>query len=249
MWRYSTGLVQALAKDKSLKEALHGYVVRIYAGAQPATADTAVNGTKLYELTLADGAFTGVASTRQIDNILIGSSTEGHTFVAEIAATSESYSYTALAGSSTSIVASALAELIDASPTVSAVASGANIIVRARFAGVAFVMTEGSDTGTMTFSTLTANARTNGLNWGSASDGVLSKESGTWSDTAEADGTAAWFRVCRYADAGGASTSEIRADGNCSTTTGDMVLRTLNIVTGDPLTLDTFNITIPKVRS
>lgn len=248
MWKYSTGLVSQLAGHKSLKESLHGFVIRIYSGSQPTDADTAINGTLLYELTLAGGAFDGTASTRQVDKIVVGSFTEGHTFAVSVDA-GTTYTYTALADSSTTIVAAGLAALIDASDIVSAVSSGADIIVRARFAGVAFTLAEEADTGTLTLSTLVANARTNGLNWGDETGGVLSKESGAWQDNAIATNTAAWFRVCRYADAGGASESEVRADGICSTTSGEMILRTLNIVTADPLTLDTFTITIPKVRT
>ena len=247
-WKYSTGLVNALAGHKSIKEALHGFVVRIYSGSQPTNADTATNGTLLYELTYGGGAFTGTASTAQVDKIVVGSSTEGHTFNVSVDA-GTTYSYTALAGSSTTIVATALAALINESLIVSAVSSGADIIVRARFAGIAFTLADETSTGTITLSTLVANARTNGLHWGSVADGVLSKEAGNWQDTAIADGTAAWFRVCRYGDAGGASTTEVRADGNCSTTSGDMILRTLTVETADPLTLDTFDITIPKVRA
>jgi phage tail sheath gpL-like len=248
MWRYSTNLVNELGGHKSLKEAMLDCELRIYSGGQPADADSAFTGTLLYRLSLAGAAFTGVASTAQIDKIVAGSSSEGHTFAVSVGGVT--YTYTALAGSSTTIVATGLAALINASPVVSAVSSGADIIVRARFAGNAFTLAEEADTGTLALSTLVANARGNGLQLGSVSAGVISKESGAWQSLAAlADGTAGYFVFCQYGDAGAAVTTYNRIMGSCSTTSGDMRLRTLAIETGDPITIDTCTITLPMVRT
>lgn len=249
-WRYSTGLVNARGAHKSLKEALHGYVIRMYSGTQPATADAAVTSGSvlLATMTLNGDTFDGTASTRQVDKIVVGSSTEAHTFNVSVDG-GTTYTYTAGAGSSTTIVATALAAAIDASDIVSAVSSGADVIVRARFGGVAFTLADETSTGTVTLSTLVANARTNGLNWGAVADGVLSKEAGVWEGDAVADGQLNWFRICRYADAGGLSTSEIRADGFISTTSGEMILTSITTSTGVPVRLDTATITLVKVRT
>ena len=250
MVKFSTSTVQGLAKYKTLKEQFNDGVLRIYSGAQPANADAAINGVLLFEVTKNGGTFAaGTKSTAQVDKIVVGSYTEGHTFAVSIDA-GTTYTYTALAGSSTTIVATGLAALINESEIVSAVSSGADVIVRARFAGVAFVSAEETDTGTLTLSTLVANVRAQGIQFGTATDGVLAKETGDWEGVALADGVAAWFRFCaNAADNGGASSALPRIDGSCSTTSGDLVLRTLNIVTGDPLVITACNITMPKVRT
>lgn len=249
MVKFSTGTVQGLAKYKTLKEQFNDGVLRIYSGSQPANADATVNGTLLFEVTLNGGTFAaGTKSTAEIDKIVVGSSTEGHTFAVSVGGAT--YTYTALAGSSTTIVATGLAALINESDVVSAVSSGADIIVRARFAGVAFTLAEETDTGTLTLSTLVANARAQGIQFGSASDGVLSKETGDWEGAAIVGGTAAWFRICgNAADLTGSSSTLPRIDGSCSTTSGDMVLRTLTIVAADPIVITQCDITIPKVRT
>jgi hypothetical protein len=249
MFRLSTGCVNKLAKGKTIKEIFHDGVLNIYSGAQPATADTATSGTLLAQISYASGAFTaGTKSTRQISKDVIGSSTEGHTFTLTINGTG--YTYTAGAGSSTTIVATALAALVDEDDLVEAYTDqGANLFVRSRYGGVSFTIVE-SGTGTQTVTTPVANSRANGLHFGSASAGVLSKESGTWSGDGIADGQAGWFRFCGNAtDAGGASTTLVRMDGSISTTLGDLILRSLTVETGVPITIDQFDITFPMVRT
>lgn len=244
MWKYSTFLVQTLATHKSLKEALQGLVLRVYSDSQPITADHPVNGVLLHEFTFNGDTYDGTPSTAQIIEFEIGSPTEGETFIITIE--SDIYSYTAIAGDTASTVAAALAALIDQSNTVLALAYNEFILIRARFAGVELTyIVDG--TGTITDTELVANVRTNGLQWGAAVEGVLSKEIGTWQSTAQASGTAGWCRVCRYGDAGGLSEAEIRVDGTCGVTDADdLILATLVVLKDSILPLDTFNITIPK---
>lgn len=94
---------------------------------------------------------------------------------------------------------------------------------------------------------------TNGLNMGTSSGGVLSKAvAESWSGNGEAaagvsPGTAAgWFR---WYDAGhvvGASSSEVRMDGNIGTSsTNEMQLSNTSIVTSNPISVTTFTFTIP----
>jgi len=61
--RASTGLKNAMLGTVGMKGALANGVLRIYSGAQPATANAAASGTLLNEITLDGGAFThGVAT-------------------------------------------------------------------------------------------------------------------------------------------------------------------------------------------
>ena len=55
--RASTGLKNAMLGSVGLKDALANGVLRIYSGTQPSSADAAVVGTLLMEVTLDGGAF------------------------------------------------------------------------------------------------------------------------------------------------------------------------------------------------
>lgn len=55
--RFSTGLRNALLGSADFQTAFLNGVLRIYSGAQPATADAAVTGTLLIEITNGGGAF------------------------------------------------------------------------------------------------------------------------------------------------------------------------------------------------
>lgn len=80
----------------------------------------------------------------------------------------------------------------------------------------------------------------------SASSGSLAK-AGTWEDTsADASGTAAWFRLYDSAITTGASTTAIRIDGDVTATSGggDLELTTTSITSGDAITIDTFTLSI-----
>jgi len=248
--KLSTGCVQLLAQDKTLKEIFHDGVLRIYSGYQPASADDPVNGTLLVEITKDGQTFSaGTKSTRQKDKVTIGSATDEEVFkivINEGTDDEETYSYTA-SSDTTETIASKLAALVDESRTVEAVSSGADIIVRARFGGVAYTIATTGSTGTISTTNLEANSRANGIQWGSATDGVLYKETGEWKGTAVASGTAAWFRICANdPDGGGSSQTAPRIDGEVGTVTGDLILRTTNIAQNDVIVISQAAITIPK---
>ena len=81
----------------------------------------------------------------------------------------------------------------------------------------------------------------------SASGGAIAK-SGTWQDlSADASGTADWFRVYDSAVTTGASTTAVRMDGTVGLNSGTFDLEFDNIVFAatDPITIDTFTVTIP----
>lgn len=84
----------------------------------------------------------------------------------------------------------------------------------------------------------------------SASAGSIAK-SGTWQDlSADASGTADWFRMYDSAAAAAApeaSTTAIRMDGTVGLNTGTFDLEFDNIIftATDPITIDTFTVTIP----
>lgn len=149
--RLSTGLRNAMLNDSGLKETMADGIIEIYSGAQPADADSPVQGTKLMEITVDAGAFT-------------------------------------------------------------------------------------------------AGNAANGLEFGAPSSGTVAKAAAeTWRGVGLADGVAGWFRMKGNAsDAGGSSTTLPRIDGSIAKTGGDMSISNVNIVTGQPNTVDVFQFTLPS---
>lgn len=92
-----------------------------------------------------------------------------------------------------------------------------------------------------------AGAFANGLEFGAASSGSISKSSSeTWSDSGITSGTAGWWRFCaNAADAGSASTTLARIDGNVGTSGADLNMSTVSIVAGAPYTITTFTLNLP----
>lgn len=81
----------------------------------------------------------------------------------------------------------------------------------------------------------------------SAASGSIAK-SGTWEDlSANASGTADWFRLYGPGIVTGASTTAVRLDGTVGLNTGSFDLEFDNIIftAADPITIDTFTVTIP----
>lgn len=92
-----------------------------------------------------------------------------------------------------------------------------------------------------------AGAFDNGLEFGDAASGAISKASAeTWQDAGIASGTAGWWRFCANpTDAGAASTTLPRIDGNVGTSGADLNMSTVSIVAGSTYTIDTFTLTLP----
>jgi len=81
----------------------------------------------------------------------------------------------------------------------------------------------------------------------SAVAGSIAK-SGTWEDlSANATGTADWFRMYDSAVTLGASTTAIRMDGTVGINSGvfDLAFDSISFTAADPITVDTFTVTIP----
>lgn len=65
--RASTGLKNAMLGNVGLKGATADGVIRIYSGSQPASADSAIIGTLLMEVTLDGGAFSHGSATNGLN--------------------------------------------------------------------------------------------------------------------------------------------------------------------------------------
>lgn len=81
-----------------------------------------------------------------------------------------------------------------------------------------------------------------------ASGGAIVKDSGAWTESsANASGTAAWFRLYASAHTTGASTTAVRMDGDVSLSGGggDLILTTLTVTAADVVTVDSFTFSLP----
>lgn len=97
--------------------------------------------------------------------------------------------------------------------------------------------------------TLYSNGTSTGLTLeASATGGVIEKNaSETWSGTAVATGTAGWFRMREFGDAGTAlSTTAVRLDGAVATSGAQLNLGSLTFTTGAPFVLPTAAFTLPQ---
>ena len=99
---------------------------------------------------------------------------------------------------------------------------------------------------TLSSGSFSAGTATNGLNFDETASGVLSKEADeVWSGEGLANGTAGWFRMYDNAAVTGASTTEIRLDGNVATSGGQFNMSNTSITTGGTTTVDSVQLTMP----
>ena len=93
----------------------------------------------------------------------------------------------------------------------------------------------------------TFGVATNGLNFDSAANGIVSKAAAdAWQFVGIAAGTAGYFRLMANAtDNLGASTTLPRMDGTCGVTGADMNISNISIEIGTPNTVDVFTFTVP----
>lgn len=251
--RQSTALRDYINSGGSYKTAFTGGVLKIYSGAQPATADTAYSGTLLVTVTLASGAWTAETRGFATCELTGGGAGSVGTLVCnglEVMGSLTSFAST-LAGTAAAIVAKVNAFQQYQHGLTAEVPSGAIIKIWAPMGSGTAWNTKDITAGTLTTITVTDTdfgsgvAAVNGLTFGASSAGVLAK-SGTWSGVGLADGTAGWFRLYScLTDAGALSTTLIRLDGNVSTSGANLNLASTTITTAATTTIDTFSITVP----
>ena len=251
--RLSAATRNNLLAGGSVKDTLQGGAILVYTGAQPASAEAAPTGTLLCTITAASAALTNeVLSSGTLT--LIGSSG----------------SVTALTVNSVSVIDAAvpyntsltqtaidLATAINnsaSSPEYTATSSGAVITITAKRGTGA---TPNTYVISPTLTTLTSSvtafsggvASANGLKFGGAAAGVLSKHpTQVWSGVAVASGTAGWFRfVGSVADTGTLDSleSQVRVDGAISTSGAQLNMSSTTITSGATQTISSFPLTLP----
>jgi hypothetical protein len=249
--KLSTKMRNDLLSGKELRKSFEDAVIKIYTGTAPSTADEAASGTLLVTVTKSSGTVSvSEVSTAMESKLNIGSHASAETFGVTINGVLYHYVNTPDAGDATA-VAAAYAKVIDAAPDVEAHACGtADIYIRSKFAGVEYTcVVEAAVTGTQTLTlNAVANATADTIRFGSASDGVISKASETWSGVGVSTGTAGYFRIVNSADDG--LTDAVnkvfpRLQGNVGISGTEMTLSNTTITSGATQTIDTATITMP----
>jgi len=253
--KLSTGLRQFFVGEGCLRKAFEDGILNIYSGAAPSDADVAATGVLLAKITAASGAVTANArSTPQLGLITIASHAPGETFIINVTVdgvgpTSYTFTNTPDAGAAAADVAKKVAEMLNDIPQLSAIASGSdgNIYVASRLAGVGFTIASGGGTGTISAltSSVVAASALDTLKLGAPAAGVIGKTSAVWSGVALANGTAGYFRLVTNLDDALLSTTQLRIQGNVSTSGAELNLTNINFAAGATQTIDTFQLTEP----
>ena len=249
--KLSTNLRTALLSGDELRRIFEDAIINVYSGAAPATADLAPTGTLLVSITKASGTVSsGEISTAQEALVSVDTHASGETFILVLNGTS--YTYTNTPDLDAIPVAAAIAAMINASgqPVIASHAGTVNIYIRSKIRGLAFTLTKGAGTGTMTTFTeaAVANAISDAVRFGAASDGAIAKDAAVWSGVAIAAGTAGYFRIVNSADDHSLDSSTKlypRLQGTVGTSGTDMVLTNTTIAIGSTQTIDTAVITMP----
>lgn len=259
----STGLANRLLNVGSFQDVMADSVLEVYSGTQPANADAATTGSLLVTVTKSSATFT--AETKAVGMVtLAGASGSVDTITLagiSILGTSVPYN-TSL--NQTAVDVAAMINNCPSNTLVVASATGASAVVTltavngmgARLngltiAGTGTTLTVTATNGTMGSGTSTNTvgvAAANGLRFGAAASGAISKiAADTWSGNVSAAGNAGWFRL-RISGDGGASDSTglyPRYDGAISTSGAQMNLGSLALTLSAPFIISGATFTLP----
>lgn len=251
--RLSTALRDFVNTYGSLKAALHNGEIKIYSGAQPASADAAPTGTLLCTITAASAARTAEVQASGTYTLSGSAGSVNTVTVAGVQINDTAVPFTTDLTTTAALLA---AEINNSrsTPDYSATSSGAVVtVVAPRGMGalgnsltIAGTTTTMSGTGSTTSGGVTAVA---GLKLGTSVAGVLAAlASQVWSGVAAATGTAGWFRFTgSVADSGAIDSvaAQVRMDGAISTSGAQLNMSSTSITSGATQTISSFPITLP----
>lgn len=250
-WRLSTGLRNALTQSIGFAGALNRGRIEIYTGSQPATADAAISSTLLGTFTANSGALTKETRASATLTVTGGSGTLTALTVGTLPIIPDPSAV--VWATSTTVTAALIADAINRNGYAEATSSGAVVTVNPRpgcgaaWNGLAIAATGITCTGSNFAS---GAAPVNSLILASPLAGVITKPATqVWSFNGVATGTAGWgrFYSSDTNDSGAIISAALypRLDGSCGVGSGDFQMSTLSIVSGLPVTLDTFQVTMP----
>jgi hypothetical protein len=252
--RLSTAARDHITSAGSLKSAFQQGQIQIYSGSQPASADAAPTGTLLATITAGSSARTAEVLATGTVTLTAGSSGS----VNDITVGGVSIMDGAVPfNTDLTATAAAVAANINAARTVpdyTATSAGAVVTISApRGMGTAANgLTVAADVTTLTATVANMSGgvtAANGLKFGAASGGVVSKlDTQVWSGVAVASGTAGWFRFTgSVADTGVLDTgaTQVRMDGAIATSGAQLNMSSTAITSGATQTIASFPITLP----
>lgn len=251
--RLSTGARNLLLNGGSFKEAFTGGKLKIYSGAQPASADAAPTGTLLATITDASGAHTQeVRATGTITPAGASGSITACT-VNSLAVIGAAVPF----NSTLTQTAADLADAINDYPSVPKITASAVAGVVTLYAPYGVGAGANGWVVDATCSTMTSTdvnmsggvTAVNGLKFDTPAAGVMDKLSTqTWSGVAASTGTAGWFRFeGPVADSGAldSTESQIRMDGAVSTSGAQLNMSSTSITAAATQTITSFPVTLP----
>lgn len=257
--KLTAALRDAVLKYGGLANIMSNCVLKVYSGAQPATAETAPSGTLLCTYSSASGALTREVLSQ--GKVTFSGTVTGGTCTSitvnglEILGATVTDATTVLADFATAVALTINRNpknlLFRASASAGVVTLTANPGLGSLPNGWAVVSTVGTITkADVNMGSLTAGVTAvNGLNWGTVVGGVLPKhETQVWSGVALATGTAGWGRFeAAVSDGGGTDSSEsiYRMDGDVATSGAVFNIGNTAFVVGITQTLGSFALTLP----
>lgn len=252
--RYSTGVRNFMAEDGSFRDAFQNGRIEIYSGAQPASADAAVTGTLLCTITDASAART--AEVRATGSVTLNTGAAGSVDTLTVDGVDILGGAVAF-NTSLSQTATDVATAINAHKATTeyvASASGAVITIKALpgtgTAPNGFVVASTVTTITKTDVDMAGGvAAANGLKFGAAAAGVISKlATQTWSGVNAATGTAGYYRMYgSEADAGGldSALTTIREDGAIATSAAELNMANTSLTATATTAITAWQRTLP----
>lgn len=253
--RLSAALRNALNEMGSFKHVMQSTVLKVYTGAQPASAEAAPTGTLLCTYSASGGALTrevlavgsvdltggasGSVDTITVNSIeIMGSSTPFNTSLAQTAQdVADKINHNPRNLLFTASVSATDKIDITAKPGLGALANG-------------WVVASTVTTITKTDSNMAGGVHAvNGLLWGNSAAGTLVKHpTQVWQGTAAATGTAGWFRFeAAVTDAGTLDSSEsiMRMDGAIATSGAELNMANTSFTISAVQTINSFSVTLP----
>jgi hypothetical protein len=119
------------------------------------------------------------------------------------------------------------------------------ILVRPTIAGDTLAITDNGGDITITPDIGIVTARSNCIYFAPPSAGAMSKASETWSGEVQVSGVAGYFRIVQPEDDGTDSNTQIRLQGDISTSGAELNMANTSLVAAETHTVDSYSISLP----
>lgn len=256
--KFSTGLRNHMLGGRGFRECFADSVLKVYSGTAPTEADDATSGTLLVTITKSSGT----ASSKEhgvvaVNTITVPGVHVTGTYAVTVTVDGTTYTATfdaAAAHANNDEIAQGLCWELNKIPQVMAICpttGGATgvIGVACRIPGITLTIADGG--GTITFGAAAAilagsRAAADTLQFKLQATGIISKiVADTWSGVIAVSGTAGYFRLVTTEDLGTDNVTDLRLQGNVSTSGAEMNLSSVGLVAGATITLSSFDVTFP----